>query len=76
MESKRGKLNSNDLISKRRLFAELLNAEWTPEHTKCGSGRRGEEITLGIERPIEVLKKGVASPSSSIGDIRFGVEIG
>ena len=26
MESKRGKLNSNHFISKRRLFAELLNA--------------------------------------------------
>jgi hypothetical protein len=76
MESKRGKLNSDHLISKRRLFAELLNAERTPEHTKGGSGRRGKEIALGIEGPIEVVKKRMASPSSSIREIRLGVEIG
>jgi hypothetical protein len=76
MESKRGKLNSNHLISKRRLFAELLNAERTPEHTKGRSRRRRKEVALGIESSIEVLKKRMASPSSSIGDIRLGVEIG
>jgi hypothetical protein len=76
MESKRGKLNSNDLIPKGRLFAELLNAERTPEHTKGSSGRRGKEIALGIESSIEVLKKRMTRPSSSIGDIRLSVEIG